>query len=209
MARPPTPAALTSRPAPSSCSLRKQGLLTLEGDVHPGDPRSQLLRGIEWERTRAYAVGLSGIYLNLKGREGRGIVPVDEAEALESRIIAALEGLIDPQTGRRPVRAVRRRAEVYSGPCAGGSPDLMVLLDRGYRIGWTTGLGGVAADLFTDNTKRWSGDHIFDPTLVPGVLFMNQPFRTAGCDMRDLAPTIRAAFGLDAPPPGEGSDLFS
>ena len=31
-------------------------------------------RGIDWSRTKAYAVGLGGLALNLEGREGQGIV---------------------------------------------------------------------------------------------------------------------------------------
>jgi predicted AlkP superfamily phosphohydrolase/phosphomutase len=188
--------------------LQQQGLLTLTPGLQPGDADGELLRGIDWEHTRAYAVGLSGIYLNLAGREGRGVVSVDEIESLESGIIQGLTGLVDPGTGLRPVREVRRRADLYAGPCAADSPDLMVHLDRGYRVGWTTGLGGVAAQVFADNTKRWSGDHIFDPALVPGTLFMNRPFATGNCNMRDLAPTILAAFGLRVPTTAEGSSLL-
>jgi predicted AlkP superfamily phosphohydrolase/phosphomutase len=189
--------------------LKEQGLLNLTGELGPGDPPSHLLRGIDWEHTSAYAVGLGGIYLNLQGREGRGIVTPAGVHSLESNIMQELTALEDPKTGHRPVREVRRRAELYTGPCAAESPDLMVHLDRGYRVGWTSGLGGVAAHVFADNTKRWSGDHIFDPALVPGVLFMNRPFRTGGCDMRDLAPSILAALGVEAPATLEGSSLLS
>ena len=189
--------------------LKDHGLLKLTKELRPGDPEPSLLRGIDWENTRAYAVGLGGIYLNLRGREAKGIVDPTEAEALESEIIRALTGLQDPTNGRRPVREVRRRAGLYSGPHALDSPDLMVHLDRGYRVGWATGLGGMAADVLSDNIKPWAGDHIFDPAVVPGVLFMNRPFRQSGCDLRDLSPTILQALGAPPRTALEGSSLFS
>ena len=62
-------------------------------------------------------------------------------------------------------------------------------------------MGGVpAGGHFEDNTKKWCGDHIIDPALVPGVLFMNRPFRGEGARLVDLAPTILAALGVPAGP---------
>ena len=76
------------------------------------------------------------------------------------------------------VREVLTREQVYSGPREADAPDLVVHLAAGCRISWDSSLGGVSRDeaLFEDNTKRWSGDHIIDPALVPGLLAMNRPF---------------------------------
>ena len=71
--------------------------------------------------------------------------------------------------------------------------DLLVQFAEGYRVSWESSMGNVAAGTFADNVKKWGGDHIIDPLLVPGVLFMNRPFRTLGPDLKDLAPTILAA----------------
>ena len=189
--------------------LKEKGLLRLNNEFNPGDPEPSLLRGIDWEHTQAYAVGLGGIYLNLRGREARGIVSPEDIESLESGIIRSLSSLKDPTTDLRPVREVRRRRELYSGPHAKDSPDLMVHCERGYRIGWSTGLGGIAHEVLSDNTKRWSGDHIFDPAVVPGVLFMNRPFQTTGCRLEDLAPTILAVLGVNRLPIHQGNLLLS
>jgi hypothetical protein len=80
---------------------------------------------------------------------------------------------------------------------------------EGYRASWTTAVGGVPEDLFEDNIKRWSGDHIVDPALVPGVLLMNRPFRGEGARLVDLAPTILAALGAPRGPAMEGEELLS
>ena len=70
---------------------------------------------------------------------------------------------------------MRPREAVYSGPFVDEAPDLLVDFARGYRASWGTSLGGAPEGHFEDNTKKWSGDHIIDPELVPGVLFMNRP----------------------------------
>ena len=54
--------------------LYDNGFLALRDGVRPGEAAGDLLRQVDWGRTKAYAVGLGGIYLNLKGREEQGIV---------------------------------------------------------------------------------------------------------------------------------------
>ena len=68
--------------------------------------------------------------------------------------------------------------------------------------------GGHRPAQFEDNVKKWSGDHIIDPDCVPGVLFMNRPFRGARARLLDLAPTILAALGVPHGPAMEGESLL-
>jgi predicted AlkP superfamily phosphohydrolase/phosphomutase len=188
--------------------LRREGLLALKPGVAPGDEAGEYLRSVDWTRTKAYAVGIGSLYLNLRGREGEGIVGADEAAGLSRRIDEGLTGLEDPATGEVAIRGVTGRSAAYSGPFAAESPDLVLRFSEGYRASWTTAVGGVPEDLFEDNTKRWSGDHIVDPALVPGILLMNRPFRGEGARLIDLAPTILAALGAPRGPAMEGEELF-
>lgn len=187
--------------------LLEQGLLALKPGLSPGEEAGDLLRGIDWSRTRAYALGLGDIYLNLAGREGEGIVGPDEVSAVESQIIDGLTGLADPKRGGVAIRNVRRRAEIYSGPYASESPDLLVGFAEGYRASWATSLGGVPEVLLEDNVKRWGGDHVIDPALVPGVLLANRVLRD-GAGMADLAPTILDALGVPKGDAMEGTSLL-
>lgn len=189
--------------------LHGQGLLTLKDGVRPGHEAGDLLRQVDWSRTKAYALGLGGIYLNIKGREGQGIVAPDEAEPLKEAIARGLRGLQDPANGEVAVRDVRARESLYSGPYVSESADLLVFFSRGYRVSWGTSMGGVGASVLEDNTNAWGGDHIVDPSLVPGVLFMDRSFRREGARLLDLAPTILAALGVPPGPAMEGSSLLS
>jgi predicted AlkP superfamily phosphohydrolase/phosphomutase len=189
--------------------LYEHGLLALRAGVRPGPEAEDLLRGVDWDRTRAYGLGLSGLYLNLRGREGRGTVAPEEAEGLKAAIVEELGGLKDAERGAVAVRGVRAREGLYAGPFSGESPDLIVNCAPGYRISWDSARGGVpAGGLFEDNTRKWAGDHIVDPPLVPGVLLMNGPFRGEGARLVDLAPTVLAALGLPAGPAMEGGSLL-
>src|SRR5262249_61769550 len=118
--------------------------------------------------------------LNREGRGGQGIVGPDEAPGLAGAIARGLTGLTDPENGVVAVRAVRAREQLYSGPFAHESPDLVVHFAEGYRVSWAGSLGGVSEVWFEDNAKKWGGDHIVGPALVPGVLLMNRPFRGEG-----------------------------
>jgi predicted AlkP superfamily phosphohydrolase/phosphomutase len=188
--------------------LHANGFLALAPDAAPGDG-AQFLRGVDWSRTTAYALGLGSVYLNLAGREAGGIVRPDQAAGLGAAIAAGLTGLTDPARGQVAIRRVARREDVYAGPCVGDAPDLVVLFNEGYRVSWDTALGGVPAGLIEDNVKRWGGDHIIDPALVPGVLFMSAPFRAEGARLLDLAPTILSAFGVPNGEVMEGESLLT
>ena len=77
--------------------LYDNGFLALKEGIKPGEAAGDLLRQVDWSRTRAYALGLSGIYLNIKGREEQGIVSPDEAETVRSALAQGLTGLVDRQ----------------------------------------------------------------------------------------------------------------
>jgi predicted AlkP superfamily phosphohydrolase/phosphomutase len=189
--------------------LRDEGYLALEPGREPGEAAGILLEGIDWSRTTAYAVGLGSVYLNVKGREGEGTVDPDRADEVGDEIAAKLRGLVDPERDCVAVRDVKPRREIWRGPFAADSPDLLLLFSDGYRVSWDTGLGGVPAGRFEDNLRKWSGDHIVDPPLVPGVLFMNRPFEARGPKLQDLAPTILEALGVPRGERMEGASLLS
>lgn len=189
--------------------LYEQGLLALKRGSTPGAEAGDFLRAVDWSRTKAYALGLSGIYINQRGREAQGIVDAQEAAALQNKIVAALTGLMDGERERTAIRGVMTREELFNGAYAHESPDLLVNYAGGYRVSWATSLGAIPQHTFEDNTKKWSGDHLVDPALVPGVLFMNQPFERERASLLDMAPTILAALGLPKGDAMEGTNLLA
>ncbi len=185
--------------------LRENGYLYLKDDPAEGSP-APLPEGetaepveIDWSRTRAYASGLGGFYLNLKGREQGGIVTAEAEGPLREELAAALRELRDPATGRRCVNLVQQDRDCYRGPYLENGPDLVIGYKIGWRTGWDAAVGRVGATTFEDNTRSWSGDHCVDPRLVPGILFSSEPFDETRPALTDLAPTILDLFGIARP----------
>ncbi len=186
--------------------FHRNGYLALkDGKTDSGE----WFRDVDWERTRAYALGLGGVYLNLKGREARGLVaPGKEAAGLKEELIRKLSGLKDGDRGAAAVVRVYDRDAVYAGPFKDNAPDLIIGYGEGYRASWE-GVTGVVNDVvFDDNTKAWSGDHCIDPALVPGVLFSSRKFGAREPSIMDIAPTALELFGIPPPPHMDGRSLF-
>jgi predicted AlkP superfamily phosphohydrolase/phosphomutase len=193
--------------------LLEHGYLVLES----GRTRSgEWLEGVDWSRTRAYALGLGGLFLNVAGREGQGIVPASEAAALADEIAAALATIVDPEVGESAIRKCYPAHEVR-GPYADQSPDVIVGYRVGWRISWEGARGIVDGVVFSDNTKAWSGDHCIDPELVPGVLIANRRLAIPTGHARanelphiiDVAPTVLDLFGIPPPRHMDGASLVT
>jgi len=154
---------------------------------------------VDWSRTRAYTMGLNGLYLNIQGRESEGIVTQTEAESLKEELSEKLNGLKDPASGEVGVTGVFDCEGIYAGPYVDNAPDLLVGYGKGFRASWDSVTGRVTGPIFEDNIKAWSGDHCVDPRLVPGVLFSNKKIAVEKPAIVDLAPTILKLFGLSLP----------
>ena len=187
--------------------LRDNGYLTLENGATESD---RYFKGVDWDRTRAYTLGLGGLYLNVKGREARGIVkPGAEAEALVRELVQKLTNLRDKERDAIGIRAVYATKDLYRGPYLAEAPDMIVGYSDGYRTSWDAAVGKVKAEIFEDNCKAWSGDHSVDPELVPGVLFSNRKIDAQDPGIEDMAPTVLDLFGVARPAWMEGRPVFN
>jgi predicted AlkP superfamily phosphohydrolase/phosphomutase len=178
--------------------LRDHGWLVMKdgkrtGKIATGD--------VDWTRTRAYGIGFNSIYLNLRGREANGIVAPADADATVAEIAEQLLAFTDPANGKRIVRRVFRGKDAFHGPRVAEAPDLVVGYDVGYGASDQTTLGEVTAEVIADNTSRWSGNHLMDPEVVPGVILTNRQIKGDGYNLVDVTATILAWYGL---PPSEG-----
>ncbi len=166
--------------------------------------------GVDWKNTRAYCLGLSGLYLNLQGREAFGTVaPGSDAEALKQELIEKLSGLTDRETGEIAILRIYATSQLYSGPYLEAAPDLIVGYNEGYRTSWEAAVGQVTQKIIEDNPKAWSGDHCVDPHLVPGVLFSTRPIKRNDPGIEDMAPTALELFGVQPPAWMDGTSVFA
>lgn len=176
--------------------LHHHGFLSLS--ERAGDETS--LSSMAWANTRAYAVGLNGLYLNLRGRELHGIVYTgQQSSALLAELRRQLVAWRDPSNGRQVVEAVyETKADSDNAAVA---PDLIVGYAPGYRASWQTALGGTPQDEIQDNMDDWIADHCINPVDVPGVLFSNRPNSIgAGVRIKDVTAMIFRLYGLSPKP---------
>jgi predicted AlkP superfamily phosphohydrolase/phosphomutase len=177
--------------------LHQNGYLALKtGRTESGD----WFEDVDWSRTRAYTMGLNGIYLNVKGREREGVVQSGtEVESLKEELRSKLDGLQDPESGKVGITNVFDCDATYAGPYVENAPDLLVGYTAGYRASWDSVMGKVTTQIFEDNLRAWSGDHCIDPREVPGVLFSNRKIADENPAIVDIAPTILKLFGVALP----------
>jgi predicted AlkP superfamily phosphohydrolase/phosphomutase len=186
--------------------LYRNGYLSLKEGKQQSE---EWFKDVDWEKTKAYGLGLGGIYLNIQGRESQGTVsPGEEAKALKNDIIAKLSGLQDEKSGQTAINTVFDRDALPPGPYKENCPDLIIGYNEGYRVSWDSVTGKVDNILFEDNTKAWSGDHCIDPRIVPGIFFCNRKINTDSPAIIDIAPTILNLFGLEAPKHMDGRNLI-
>lgn len=186
--------------------LLANGYLTLKRDAAASD--QPYLADVDWSRTRAYAIGLAGIYINRKGRESQGIVPPEQAGPLADELARRLSGLRDKSHDDEAIHQAVARGSVYHGPYVDAAPDVIVGYNVGYRVSWESAVGKCAAEVFADNVKAWSGDHCIHPQLVPGVLFSNWQLAGDAANIVDIAPTALELLGVAKPAYMDGSSLL-
>jgi predicted AlkP superfamily phosphohydrolase/phosphomutase len=186
--------------------LEQEGYLTVSDPASRDD--YEWLEGVDWARTRAYAIGLNSLYINVKGRERDGIVSPADREALAREIAARLGDWVDESTGDPIVTQPLVREDAYSGPELDAAPDVVVGYGPGYRASWSTTSGKIPAVLLEPNDDEWSGDHCIDSREVPGILLASQPLLQRQADLRDLTASIINYFDIKLPEQIEGKPVF-
>jgi len=196
--------------------LVQEGFMAIAGR-QPGDKKLQDLFGgggtfwenVDWARTKAYAMGLGQIYVNLKGREGRGIVAAADSGAVQDALAGRLMTMTDPNTGAKMVDAVYKRDDIYKGAFLNNASELQVGFADGYRVSWQSTLGGSPPGIVYPNMKKWSGDHgSFDYKQTSGVLISSRPLGAGAVDIMDIAPTVLKYFGVPIPQDIDGKPIF-
>jgi predicted AlkP superfamily phosphohydrolase/phosphomutase len=145
---------------------------------------------VNWSKTKAYTTIRStgeGVSVNLAGREPDGIVDPGDFEKVRDEVMDRLASFTDPKTGKKPVKAIFKREEIFKGKHTDRAPDILMEPAVGYSL--------THAKSAIEDADWVSGDHRIDGTIVavgPKV----QPFSQTPM-LVDMAPTLLAA--LDAP----------
>ena len=187
--------------------LYREGFLTLDSPTSVG--ADEMFAHVDWSKTQAYALGLNGLYLNLRGRERQGIVEPGAQADLVLRVISRrLIAFRDPLSGAQPVSDVYSPHALFHGEALALAPDLIVGYTPGYRVSWQSALGAVPIETIEDNRDAWIGDHCIAPRYVPGVLLANRRVLLRDPQLADLTVSILHEFGLPQPSEMPGHRVF-
>ena len=122
-----------------------------------------------------------------RGARARRIVDPGDFEKVRDEVMDRLASFVDPKTGKKPVKAIYKREQVFKGKHADTAPDILMEPEVGYSL--------THAKTALEDADWISGDHRPEGTIVavgPNVKpFDSEPY------LIDMAPTILAA--LDAP----------
>lgn len=174
--------------------LEQHGYLRLTDSFNRD--KYEWLQGINWSATRAFAIGLNSLYLNVRGREKHGIVSPKQRAALAAKLAQELGGWVDEENGQKVITQAPLREEIYHGPYVDAAPDIIVGYAAGYRASWDTTTGKVPLKLIEPNIDEWTGDHCIDARAVPGVLLSNRPLRATSGSLADLTVSVLGYFGV-------------
>jgi predicted AlkP superfamily phosphohydrolase/phosphomutase len=185
--------------------LMKSGYIQLlPGNWQGGD---NLFTNVAWQGTKAYGLGMNGLYVNAAGREKHGTVKSADRRSLLQEI---RDRLMEVRDNDKPViRRIDLVEDIYPGADPAIAPDMIVGYNDSFRASWETVLGEMPGDLLVDNLDRWSGEHLIAAELVPGMLLSNRPIVVDEPSISDVAPTILGVFGIPTPAEMTGRNLFA
>jgi predicted AlkP superfamily phosphohydrolase/phosphomutase len=176
--------------------LRDNGYLVPLRPDWKGDPG--YFANVDWSKTRAYGLGLNGLYVNLAGREKSGIVDPQDRDALLAEISQKLLQTRDPATGQPAVTKVYRSEEVFTlAETKDIAPDIIVGYAKGTRSSDESAIGALPPEVIVDNKDPWSGDHCMDHQAVPGILLTSRALRKPAPTLQTLAAALVAEFGIE------------
>ena len=185
--------------------LVDHGYMTLK---QPTDECERFFKCVDWSRTRAFALGLNGLYINQLGREPQGIVRPEDAMALKRELKGKMEAYQHPELKHKMFHAALIREDVYTGPHISHAPDILVGYGEYFRASWQTAMGGVPKGIYEPNDRGWSGDHCIATDLVPGVLVCNRKIKKREPSIMDIAPSIFAEFQTEIPSHMDGESFL-
>ncbi len=168
-----------------------------------------ILDDANWDETKAYAIGLNGLYLNMKGREGNGIVSKEERRGVLEDIKKLLLSYKDPENGTQAITKVFITEDIFAKDYLNLGPDIVVGFNHLYRVDNDSALGTFSKQAITDNMDWWAGDHCIDPHVVKATLMTNFKIdNKKNPVIWDLAPTILKLFGIQKPQDMRGKTLI-
>ena len=162
---------------------------------------------IDWSKTKVYGLGLGSLYINQKGREGKGIVDPADVPKLVAELKEKLLKVTDPDGNAKVLNAVYARDE-YKGLSAAVAPDLQLGYAEGYQTAQASRSGGAPKELFEINNDKWSGEHASSDVSACSGIYLSNKATGKDAAIEDLGVTALKFLGLQVPKEFHGKPLL-
>ncbi len=177
--------------------LIKEGYLTLKET--PSEPKSLDEIEVDWSRTKAWGAGgyYGRIFLNVKGREPQGVIPIAEYEKERSQLAEKIATIPDPN-GQPLNNRVFKPQQIYQ-KVRGVAPDLIAYFEElAWRSVGTVGSG--ALHTLDNDTGPDDANH------APfGLMIFHDPKnpkngqQLEGAQLYDILPTLLSRYEIKPP----------
>jgi len=178
--------------------LIQEGYLALH--EYPRQPTRLEELAVDWDRTLAWGEGgyHGRIFLNVRGREPRGVIPAEDVEVIRQELIDKIVALTDPE-GRPIGSRAYRPEELYPNEIRGVPPDLTVYFgDLAWRSVGSVGLKTIHT--FDNDTGPDEANHdwkaVFLANRAATARLGAVPGRQPDFHLTQVAPLVLRLFGL-------------
>lgn len=173
-----------------------------------------LFAGVDWSNTRVYSdAQFPRLRLNIKGREGQGIVDPADAPALMNELRETLSEMRDSVTGEKIVRDIFFQNEIYHGPHTGPAEDILVrwredIVIHGVQMPEGYEMPDEELSVMPGEDPRViSGDHQIHGVFIGCGKMFRQNHKADDLRLLDLTPTILHLRGAAVPESMDGRVL--
>jgi len=180
--------------------------------------RERLYSNVDWSRSRVFAPPHGRrIYINLQGRQPKGIVSPKDYESLCEQVRQILLNLTDPATGKPPVREVYRYEDLYHGPYRDRDADLFIRWDDDLRYDSICYMSEGRLITVTNpkpkGVRKWlTGSNHSDGIFIAYGEGIKRKSHMTGAHIYDIVPTILYLQNLPVPSDMDGkvlTDIFT
>jgi len=175
--------------------------------------------GIDYSKTKAmyHSVCSRGIRINLKDKYEHGIVDPKDYESIRDELINFLTNVKDPETGKRIVKKIYTKEEIYGKNAVNDPLDIIFELEAEYSAQELLQPPEGLKEIFRSSKNKlstlsepgfydWMGDH-----RPNGILFMYGKNivqnKQVNASIVDIVPTILAMMNVPLSPDFDGKVL--
>lgn len=176
--------------------LIKEGLLEVKN--YPSTPQRLRIRNIDFSKTKVWGEGgyYARIFMNVEGREPRGLIPASEYDAFRKELKEKIEAIPDEKGNPIGTKAFYPE-EIYK-ECNNIAPDLIVYLgDLNWRSAGT--IGHATIHIFENDTGPDDANHAQEGIFVWQGRGKEPRGPTDKVSIYDITPSILDFFGIDVP----------